>query len=237
MKQTLIAPALAVAVAVLAGAPLEAQRHRGHWSNDEAMRVQIGEFEPRGDSTYWDDVAFDFTGDEDDFTDLAVGVSWAKYLGPRMGVQIGGLFYQGIEDLGYRDFVDDTGREIVHETRLETSHLTLGFLLSLVDRDAPIVPYIGAGGGLYLWNLVEEGDFIDFSGAELAIFDDFFEDDGEELGWYYLVGLEVPVSRSVRLFAEGRWDRAEADLGGDFQGLGELDLSGRMLSAGVSWSF
>ncbi|HRC84675.1 MAG TPA: hypothetical protein PK413_03600, partial [Thermoanaerobaculia bacterium] len=62
-------------------------------------------------------------------------------------------------------------------------------------------------------------------------------DDGVAYGWYGLVVLEVPVSSAMSFFAEGRWTDAEDDLSGDFEDLGKLDLSGRALSAGVSWRF
>ena len=39
---------------------------------------------------------------------------------------------------------------------------SVGLLLNLTSRDAAISPYIGAGVGLYDWELTESGDFIDF---------------------------------------------------------------------------
>jgi hypothetical protein len=38
-------------------------------------------------------------------------------------------------------------------------------------------------------------------------------------------------------FAEGRWDSAEDELTDDFEGLGDIDLAGQQISAGVSWRF
>lgn len=240
MKQVLTALFVFAVTAISFALPAAAQHGRGgrgYLDGQQTFRVQIGEFEPRGESRYWDDTAFDFTGDADDFADAAAGVSYVRQLGERLGFQVSGLFYEGVEDLSYRDFVDDAGFEILHATELETSYVTVGLLFNLTGRRSPIKPYVGVGGGLYIWRLAEFGDFIDFSSPDLDIFDDFFEDEDEELGWYYQVGVQIPVTRNVAAFAEGRWDRAEADLGGDFEGLGELDLSGRTYSAGLSWSF
>ena len=38
------------------------------------------------------------------------------------------------------------------------------------------------------------------------------------------------------LFAEGRWTRVDDDLNKDFDGFGKIDLSGREIAAGVSWT-
>ena len=32
---------------------------RGHWGAENAFRLQIGEFDPRGDSNYWRDTAIE----------------------------------------------------------------------------------------------------------------------------------------------------------------------------------
>ena len=48
-------------------------------------------------------------------------------------------------------------------------------------------------------------------------------------------GLQVPVSRRLSVFAEGRWTRVDDDLEGDFEDFGKIDLSGKEIAAGLSW--
>lgn len=210
---------------------------RGTWGETQAWRLQIGVLEPRGESSYWDDLNFDFTGDADNFDDALVGLEYIRYIGDRLGVVASTSAFEGTSELSYRDFVDEFGNDIFHSTDLEMATLNLGLLFHLARRDSPIVPYVGAGGGLYWWRLEEFGDFIDFSVTTPEVFFDVFEEDGTTLGYYFQAGLEVPVARSVSVFAEGRWQRADDRLEGDFAGLGDLDLSGRTLSAGLTWSF
>ena len=215
-----------------------AQHHsRGHWGEEQAFRIDLGLFEPRGESRYWDDKAFDFSGDASNFEDSVVGFQYLRFLGPRLGFTVGASFYDGVTDQAYLQFEDEAGFGIGHTTDLQIESLTLGLLLHLASRDATIVPYVGIGGGLYSWRLYELGDFIDFSREDLEIFYDFFEDSGNPLGYYMQAGLEVPVAVNWSVYAEARWQRAEDDLSEDFAGLGELDLSGRSYSAGISWSF
>jgi opacity protein-like surface antigen len=230
------ASTLALLIALPAMAGQSGYRASGHWGEDQVFRFDLGAFTPRGDSRYWDDKEVDFTGDADDFEDAVLGVEWVKFLGDRTGLALGATFWEGGTDQAYLDFVDDRGFDIVHRTDLEVSSLTLGLLFHLTQRDRAIVPYVGAGGGVWAWRLTEVGEFIDFTQG-LEIFDDFFEDDGTALGYYWRAGLEVPIADSWAVHAEARWQRVDDDLGADFEGLGELDLSGRSISAGLSVSF
>ena len=49
--------------------------------------------------------------------------------------------------------------------------------------------------------------------------------------------FRLPKGDVGSFFAEGRWDRADDELGGDFEDLGTLDLSGRRVMGGVAWHF
>ena len=238
MRKTSLAAALAALLSVAAFPTEAAASHHGHrsWGAD-SFRLQLGEFDLDGDSSYWRDKEADFTGRADDFEDTFFGVSYMKPLGPRLGLKISGFFFETAEDQAYLDFEDDRGRDIVHTTELETAAITAGIMFRLAPPEAAVQPYVGVGGGLYSYRLTEFGDFIDFSGESLEIFDDFFEFEDEELGWYFEAGLEVPLAETWSIFAEARWDQAEADLSGDFRGLGDLDLSGQSYSAGIAFRF
>lgn len=237
MKPSSLATMICLAAGLAWSQSAEAQYRQVGRYNEPSFRIQLGEFQPDGDSRYWDDSAFDFDRTADDFEDTALGVSYLRPLGDRLSLQVSGFFYEGVEDLAYLRFEDQFGNDIVHTTELELAAVTLGLVYKFAGPDAALIPYVGAGGGLYAWRLAEFGDFIDFGDPDREIFDAFFEDEDEELGYYFTAGLEVPLADSWGLFAEARWDRAEAELGGDFRDLGDLDLSGRSYSAGVSFSF
>lgn len=237
MKTTLSSTLILLVTAGFFAQGAEAQYRPARSYAEPSFRVQLGEFQPDGDSIYWDDLGFDFDRTAEDFEDAAIGLSYIKPLGRRLGLQISGFFWEGTENLAYVAFEDQGGNDILHTTELETAAVTIGLIYKFTEPGAALVPYVGAGGGVYSWRLTEAGDFIDFSDPDLEIFDAFFEDEDEELGLYFTAGLEVPLAETWSIFAEARWDNAEADLKGDFRGLGELDLSGRSYSAGLSWSF
>ena len=235
MRRT--APSLLTAFALagtLAAGTADAQPRYG---SDNAFRFRAGLFAPEGDSAYWDDKQLVFTGEPDDFEDVVLGMDFRYGLGPRSGLLISGDVYSGQEDQAYLDFVDDRNRDIFHTTTLDVASLTAAYTLNLTGPGSRVVPYLGVGGGFYLWSLEEEGDFIDFGLADPEIFFDVFDDDGAVLGWFWMVGVEVPVGPRWSVFAEARFADAEDELSGDFDGLGDLDLGGRQIVGGASWRF
>jgi len=241
MRKTAIF-ALAAAAVLAAGTASAQYGSYGRAGSDNALRFHVGLFTPDGDSTYWNDpelgLEANFTGDAESFEDLGVGADFRYALGERLSVLFSGELYSGEEDLAYRDFVDDQNRDIFHTTTLDIASLTAGLTFNLTGRGAAVVPYLGAGGGVYFWDLEESGDFIDFlDPLGPTIITATFQDDGEALGYYWLAGIEVPLGTQWSFFAEGRWHRVEDELSGEFADLGDLDLSGRRINGGFAWRF
>ena len=220
--------------------PASAQyRHHAYYGSnwDGEFRLRVGAFEPVGDSSYWDGIRRDFTDSSTrDFQAPDFGIDYLLPLNGPLALMFSGSVYQGTATNSYRHFADNFNDRIRHDTTLDIASLTAGLLIHLAPRNAPIQPYIGAGGGIYPWRLKESGDFIDFHSANNNIFSADLKADGTAFGYFGVIGLEVPVSRRVNLFAEGRWTRVDDDLNKDFDGFGKIDLSGREIAAGVSWT-
>lgn len=237
MRKTVWMTIAAVGLA-LGAASAEAQYYGRGGGSDNAFRFRVGMFTPEGDSEYWLDNEAVFGGEPEDLEDVVLGADFRFGLGSRLGLVVSGDLFEGEDELAYLDIVDEFGNDIFHTTSLEVSAITAGLVLNLTPPDSQVVPYVGAGGGYYLWRLTEDGDFVDFADPlGPSIFTTTFEDEGEVLGWYWVAGLEVPIGPQWSLFAEGRWHNAEDELSGDFAGLGDLDLSGRQISGGASWRF
>ncbi len=200
------------------------------------LRLHVGDFRPDGKSSYWDGIRHDFTNsDPSDFEAPNFGLDYLLPLNDRMSVMFSGNWYEGNTTNSYRDFLDNHNDRIRHDTRLDIASGTVGLVVHLAPINAPIQPYVGAGGGAYSYRLEEHGDFIDFSQASLPVFRDRLTTSDTAFGYYFLAGLEFPVSRRVSLFAEGKWTRVKADLKDDFDGLGRLDLGGREIAGGISF--
>ena len=201
------------------------------------LRFEVGYFRPSGSSNYWDDTFREFTGSTSDFGDAVFGFDYLYRLSPRMSLIVTTSFYEGSTDQSYLEFVDEFGGEILHTTTLSTATFDVGLLWEFLPRTSAVVPYAGFGGGYLAWELEESGDFIDFSLFFPEIFSATFVDDGGTFNWYGQFGLDFPLSRNWSIFTEARWQGASDDLGGDFSGLGTLDLSGWDVRVGGSWSF
>lgn len=205
--------------------------------NDGEFRLRLGSFRPEGDSEYWNGIRNDFTNsDVSDFEGPDFGLDYLLPLNDRMSLIFSGSYYEGTTTNSYRGFEDNFNNRIRHDTTLGIGSATLGLVFHLAPRGAAIQPYVGAGGGAFPWRLQERGDFIDFDAPGDPIFSARLTSNGTAFGYYGLVGLEAPITRNLSIFAEGRWTRAEADLKDDFEGFGKLDLGGREIAAGLSWS-
>ena len=219
--------------------PAFAQRYSRRYAQDSdgEFRLRVGSFRPDGDSDYWRGIRADFTNsDVSDFEGPDVGLDYLLPLNDRTSLIFSGSYYQGSTTNSYRGFEDNFNNRIRHDTDLGIGSATVGVVFNLLPRGASIQPYVGGGGGAYVWRLQERGDFIDFDAPGDPIFSARLTSNGTAFGYFGLVGLKAPITRSVSIFAEGRWTRVDDDLQDDFEGFGKLDLSGREFAAGLSWS-
>jgi opacity protein-like surface antigen len=222
---------------LILAAPAFAQRgHRRYYGREGAFRIHLGAFQPDGESEYWSDKEADFTGSVDDLENAAFGLDYLLPLGDRLSLMFSGSVFKGDTTNAYRDFVDNFGDRIRHDTTLEIASGTVGLVFHLTGPGSAIQPYIGGGGGAYPWRLEESGDFIDFGSPSRPIFSDTLISEGIAFGYYGLVGLEAPVTHRISIFAEGRWTQVDDELSDDFEGFGKIDLSGREFAAGISWN-
>jgi opacity protein-like surface antigen len=208
--------------------------HRVDDYRDGEFRIRFGAFRPEGSSQYWRDKEFDFTGTASDLQGPIGGIDYLLGLDRHFSLMFSGSYYEGSTTQSYRDFLDNFGHRIRHDTTLGIGSATIGVVYNFTGRHAPVRPYIGAGAGGYFWRLQENGDFIDFSHNN-DVFRSTLRSDGTAFGGYLLFGLEAPVTRNVSLFAEGRWTSVKDDLRDDFEGFGKLDLSGREVTGGIAW--
>lgn len=230
----------ATGLLTLSVTPLAAQ-YKGPYTGPTVAKnrvgFQIGLFSPDGDSAYWRDKELEFTGRSGDFEDFAFSFDYQRFLSERFALLATSTFYEGSADQSYLDWVDEAGGPVRHTTTLGIATFEIGIVFRFLSRDAPVIPYVAAAGGLYAWELEESGDFIDFSLLDPEIFTDTFSADGQTFGWSGILGLEIPLNRNWSVTIEARFRDADAELGDDFQGFGTLDLSGQTYLAGMSWGF
>jgi hypothetical protein len=200
-----------------------------------SIALRVGRFSPKGGSDLWVQNIQDFDVAVSDFNHIFGGVEFAIELSEFVDVTVGVDGYSRRVATNYRDYVRDDGTEIRQDFRLTVAPITGGVKFLPAGKFHVLLPYVAGGFGLYPYEYVEEGEFIDF--ATFEIFGARFRDSGVGWGTYAAAGLEVAVSRSVLLFGEYRrhWVRAEHD--GDFRAFGDFDLDSSQLAFGFIFRF
>jgi hypothetical protein len=150
---------------------------------------------------------------------------------------LGMAWYSGAATQAYRDWVDADGRDIRHKTELSTWEITAAFIYELGGRRNELTPYLGLGGGFVWWELTEVGDFIDFGDEDLPIARGAYASRDGTFEWFGVAGIDLRMGAGWSLVAQGRWRDASDELGGQFAGFGELDLSGFDYEVGLAFHF
>jgi hypothetical protein len=106
---------------------------------------------------------------------------------------------------------------------------TLSELAWLPGRTSP---YVGAGGGMTWYRLVQEGDFID---AGLNIFEDSLESSGSGLVGHVAAGVDHWLTPRLGANLEARYSVGSAGMNQErFRGFDDLDLGGLQVTLGIS---
>jgi hypothetical protein len=242
MKRTLSIVALAGCVFAAGGRPAAAAP-----GSDGAFNFRLGGFFPSGDGPFWEANEAAFTLDHSDFDGFMAGASYSAALNNYVEFGVGLDFYYEAVRSADRNFEDQFGSPILHDTRLSMIPMTvdLKFLPAgrykrtgadgrrFVRRPAP---YIGGGIGMNYWEYEEEGDFV---ASDLSIVYDRLKDTGLAFEKHVMVGLELPVSPQWYLTFEARQSWAEDTPGGAFSTInpGDLDLGGTSVFVGGSVRF
>jgi opacity protein-like surface antigen len=243
MKSARVRFVLGLAGLFIAAAPVLAQPyppppppyHRGGDADRFGeFRIWAGGFQPDAHGDYWDNKFRDFTGSKSDLRDVIVGGDFIIHLDRINAIMFSASYYSTTTTQGYRNFLDQNNNRIFHNTDYDIGSGTVAYVLFPAGTHTPVIPYLGAGVGIYGWRLREAGDFIDFSNNN-AIFSTVNSDSGTAFGYFFLAGLEVPVTRHMALLIDGRYTKSHDNLGRDFAGFGRLDLSGGQVVGGLAF--
>lgn len=244
--------------ATLAVTLISVDAFAGPPGREGAFNFRGGGFFPAAESDFWDETQDNYTLDSSDLNGLIGGLGYSASLGNFFEFDANADAYWGSALAADRDFEDDIGNSILHDTRLFIAPLTVGFRWLPAGRYAKRgkdgthfvrrpVPYLGGGIGMAYWQYEEEGDFVFFdpstpSGFSIAY--DRVQDSGLEFETHAQVGIEFPISPDWNLTFEVRRSWAEADLSDLFPSAAltlndprHLDLGGTSVMFGASLRF
>jgi hypothetical protein len=238
---------LAITSALVVAASLSAGAQPAAGPSPE-LQFRFGGFLPSGGGNFWTETEETFTLESSDFNDVILGFTAVASVNNHVGVGFSLDSYDSKVPSSYRDWVDQDGFGISHDTELDIVPMIVDVRFYPGGRDAirgshgqirALKPafYLGGGVGANYWEYEERGEFLDFTFDPPDIFFDRFRDDGFAFAAQALVGVELPLGSRWNALFEGRYSWSEAELGGDFDGLGTLDLGGVAVYAGFGVRF
>jgi opacity protein-like surface antigen len=198
------------------------------------FRLWVGGFRPDAHGDYWNDNFRNFTANRNDFQDVIGGGDFILHFDRYNSLMFSASYYTTTVTESYRFFADNLNGPIRHDTSIDIASGSIAYVLFPAGTHTPVMPYLGGGVGIYGWRLHEDGDFVD-TNHNNVIFGSTFADSGTAFGYFFVAGLEVPVTRHVALLVDARYTKSHDNLGHDLSGFGRLDLSGGQVAGGVAW--
>jgi hypothetical protein len=210
-----------------------------------SVSIRGGYAVPRAGSDLFSFVQQQLTVSKSDFNAPTFAADVAIRLTPRFDLVLGSGYAGSSTASEFRKYVDNNDQPIQQTTTFRRVPLTASLRLNLVPEGRSIgrfawipstlVPYVGAGGGAMWYSFGQTGDFVDYQ--TLNVYNDEFHSSGWTAMAHAFAGVEYSLTPRFALTGEGRYTWASAPLSSDFSGFQRLDLSGAMVTAGLSIRF
>jgi hypothetical protein len=212
----------------------------------QSVNFFIGGFTPRsldargGDDVLFQDSAILATFDRSsginvgDFNGVTVGGEWLVGLGDYFEGGLGIGYYSKTVPTSYAAFTDQSGNEIQQDLRLRIVPFSATVRVLPFGRHAAIVPYVGAGVGVFAYRYSETGQFVDFT--DNSIYQANFVGSGTATGPVVLGGVRFPIG-DWALGGEIRYQSAKGNLNTQDFLAPKIDLGGFNYLVTVGFKF
>jgi hypothetical protein len=201
-----------------------------------SINVLGGYVRPNGDSDVFQQNELETTFDVRDLDGFGVTVGYDHFLGDYINLGGSFSFYRSDTTVSDVDFEFNNGAPILRDIRLEIVPIEANLHFLPAGRETVVIPYVGGGVGIYVWQYEEIGDFVIDRNTDPSIITGSAFSDGADLGFHVEGGVFIPIGRSVAIMGEAKYWNAEGDL--DIEGFDPsfepIDLSGTMYSGGIS---
>jgi len=243
---------LGVALALLGLAGSAATAHAQVMGDGFLFRPPVGSLTLRGGFARPDAASdlFDFTFEEltldrDDFNSPALGFDLGVRLSRRLDVVLGVGVASAKRRSEFRHWVDLDDQPIEQTTTFRRVPVTASLKAYITPRGRTIgsfawlparwAPYVGFGAGFVWYRFKQEGDFVDFE--NLDIFPATYRSEGWTPTGHLLAGFDLALGLRWALNFEGRYSRASAKPGYNYEGFEPIDLSGLTTTIGIQYRF
>jgi opacity protein-like surface antigen len=236
---------MAAVLAVALAAPVEAQSGNGYLFGRPQGSVTLrgGFASARANSELFQEFTENLTLKKSDFSGLSLGMEFGAVVGEHFDLTADIGYMRSSTPSSYRKFVDNNDQEIEQVTTLRRVPIAANAKVYLLPRGRSIgrfawipngvVPWVGAGAGTMWYDLTQEGDFIDFTTTNVR--SDTFASSSWTPMAQAMAGVDVTLTPRLAVTGDLRylWARSPK-LSTDFVGYDPLDLSGGMLSLGLT---
>ena len=195
------------------------------------------------ESQIFDFVIGQHTLERNDFSSPVGGVSASLRLSDHLDLTAGAMISRSRHRSEFREFIGSDDLPIEQETEFVRVPLTLSLKAYVLPRGTRIsrlswipgrwTPYVGVGGGVTAYQFRQEGEFVEFETDD--IFFDEFRDDGAAPTLHAMAGADITLTTTLFLNLEGRYTWARAEMGRDYVGFDDIDLSGFQATVGLGF--
>ncbi len=210
-----------------------------------SLGLRLGLLQSRGESDIFDFFSEELTLDSENFDGFALQADLGAQITERLEGVLSVGHSRASQRSEFRDWEDESGLPIEQNTHLRTTPITLSLKGYLSPRGHSVgrfvwvprsfAPYVGAGGGAIQYQLVQEGEFVDFE--DLMIFEDRFSSAGWGGTFHVMAGGDIRLNPRLLLTGDARYRWASGDLGSDFLSFDPIDLSGLKATVGLTVRF
>jgi len=202
-----------------------------------------------------------------DFYEGAVGVTYDYFISPQLSLGISLDTYNKSKAGFYRDWVGYTFEEgdfafpstyegdfsIAHNLNISITPILLTLKITPLGRRNKIVPYLGAGAGVYFWSVSMRGEIIDFADEWVYEDPDFGDvtiyglaqvnshESNINFGYQAFGGIMIPVAQRLTIDVGAIYSAARGKFRGKVYGFDEtfdaFDLGGFTIAAGINYWF
>jgi len=206
-------------------------------SAQQSLSLSVGGFVPLGTQTSGGTLINGRTGGDvlaanvgyldfnlKDFNGATFNGEYIVGLGNYFDAGVGVGYYSKTVPSVYTAFVNANGSEIEQDLALRVVPFSATFRVLPAGQHHAVIPYVGAGVGVFRWRYRESGEFVDLSDS--SIFANTYTADGTVTGPVLVFGVRVPVDNLAFGF-EMRSQYAKANLPADQGFAGNtIDLGG-----------
>ena len=198
-----------------------------------------------------------------DFYEGVVGVAYDYFVSRQLSLAISLDTYNKGKAGFYRDWVGYSFEEgdfafpadyegefsIAHNLNISITPVILSLKLAPLGRRSKVVPYVGAGLGIYFWSVTMRGEIVDFSDEWIYEDPDYGDvtiygigvtnahESKVSFGYQAFGGVMIPVAQRLTIDLGVVYNSAKGKFTRAFEGFDELDLGGVTIAAGINYWF